>query len=557
MSERSAAGPGATTPGPAGTSRSGPGSARPGDESSWWGRFGERPFGVVVKLLLLAAVAALGMWMIVRMVSLDAPWWAPTLTGLATIGLIWVYLGRAKLPLKYLVPGVAFLVLFQLFPFGYTFYIAFTNYGIPNNLTQPQVIDRVVAESMQTPEDAPQFSVNPMADNGDVGLWMEREDGAEFLGTAEGLLPADALDLERVDDEVVAADGFERVSLGVAQDRLEEFEDLRIPLDPDDEEAGEVRLVTLSRATVAEPNRFYDEDRDAVVEVDLETGEEAQVFFADHARGRFVDPETGASAGPGWRTWVGGDNWVRAFTSEAIRGPFLGVLVWTYVFAAASTFLTFALGLGLAMTFNDARIKGRRLWRAALIVPYALPTFLTALIWRGMMNRRFGVLNDILGMEIPWLVDPTWAKLSVILVNLWFGFPYMFLITLGALQSIPTEVHEAARVDGAGPWARLRRVTLPLLLVTTAPVLLATFAFNFNNFNVIFLVTGGNPPMAGAATPVGHTDILISYTYRVAFGFGGGDYGLGAVIAMITFLMVAIISVFAFRYIRPLEEIHK
>jgi arabinogalactan oligomer / maltooligosaccharide transport system permease protein len=216
------------------------------------------------------------------------------------------------------------------------------------------------------------------------------------------------------------------------------------------------------------------------------------------------------------------------------------------------------VGLALAVTLNDERIRGRKLWRALLIIPYALPTFLTALIWRGMMNRSFGVLNDIIGYPVPWLTDPTMAKVSVLLVNLWFGFPYMFLITTGALQSIGAEVQEAAKVDGAGPWGRMRSITLPLLLVSTAPVLLATFAFNFNNFNVIYLVTGGNPPLAGAATPVGHTDILISYTYRIAFESGGGqDYGLGSVVAILTFLMVALISVLAFRYIRPLEDVHR
>ena len=525
---------------------------RPG----WWSRFGDTALGVVVKLLLLAGVAAIGLWMLVRLIAMDAPWWASVLTAAATLGIIALYTLRGRLPLKYLVPGVAFLLVFQVFPFVYTFYIAFTNFSVANNLTHPQVIERVVAESMQTPPDAPQFAVTPMTSNGEVALWMVRdEDGAEFLGTEDGIVPAAELDTEVVDGEVVQADSFERASLGQAQDRLEEFQELRIPLDG--EEAGEVRLVTLSRATVSEPNRLYDPDRDAIVQIDLETGEVEQVFAADHDQGRFVDPETGATVGPGWRTWVGTDNWVRAFTNEAIRDPFFGVLIWTYIFAAASTFLTFVVGLALAMTFNDERLRGRKFWRAAMIIPYALPTFLTALIWRGMMNRRFGVINEILGVQIPWLVDPTVARFSVVLVNLWLGFPYMFLITLGALQSIPSDVYEAAKVDGAGPWARMRRITLPLLLVTVSPVLLATFAFNFNNFNVIFLVTGGNPPIAGAATPVGHTDILISYTYRIAFGAGGGDYGLGAVVAMITFLMVAVISVIAFKYIRPLEEVHR
>src|SRR5690606_10376996 len=145
----------------------------------------------------------------------------------------------------------------------------------------------------------------------------------------------------------------------------------------------------------------------------------------------------------------------------------------------------------------------------------------------GLLNTEVGVINDILqGLfgigRIPWLQNPFWARVALFLVNLWLGYPYMMIVTLGALQSIPSELYEAALVDGARPWDVLRTVTLPLLMVAVSPLLVGSFAFNFNNFNVIYLVTGGGPPMAGAQTPAGHTDILISYTYRLAFQGGQG-----------------------------------
>ena len=510
-------------------------------------RLGGSLGGMVTKLVLLAAMNAVAIYMIIRMASLGAPWWAIALTAAATFALNVLYLGRGNLPGKYLVPGTIFLIVFQLFPFGYTFYIAFTNYGLGQILTQEQAVDRIEALSVRTLPDAPRYDAVLFTDGDDLGLLLTDAQERVFFGTPEeGLAELDQFDLVTDDDQVIGVDGYERVSLGAAQDRIEEFTALRIPIDD-----GEIELTSLTQATQREQTRFFDPETGTL------TDEIEGTVYQASERGRFVDAQGNAIA-PGWRVTVGAENFMRVLTNEAIRGPFARVLGWTYVFAFASTALTFAVGLGLAMTLNDPRMKGRRFTRLALIVPYALPTFMTALIWRGMMNRRFGVLNDIIGMPIPWLNDPTMARVSVVLVNVWFGFPYMFLICSAALQSIPKDMYEAADVDGANPWGRLRNITLPLLLIATAPVLISTFAFNVNNVNVVYLLTGGNPPIVGAATPAGHTDILISYTYRIAFESGGGqDFGLGATIAILTFLLVAVMGAISFRWIRPLEEVHE
>lgn len=150
-------------------------------------------------------------------------------------------------------------------------------------------------------------------------------------------------------------------------------------------------------------------------------------------------------------------------------------------------------------------MKGRKYYRVLMILPYAIPSFLSALIWAGMMNESFGFINQVLfgGASIPWLTDPVLAKFSVLLVNLWLGFPYMFLVCTGALQSIPEELQEAATVDGARPWAVFRLIKLPLLLVSVAPLLIASFAFNFNNFNVIYMLTDGGPRDSNAPSRSG------------------------------------------------------
>jgi arabinogalactan oligomer/maltooligosaccharide transport system permease protein len=179
-------------------------------------------------------------------------------------------------------------------------------------------------------------------------------------------------------------------------------------------------------------------------------------------------------------------------------------------------------------------------------------------VWAGMMNESFGFINQVLlgGASVPWLTDPWMAKLSVLIVNLWLGFPYMFLVCMGALQGIPEDVNEAAVMDGANPWQIFRRIKLPLLLVTVAPLLISSFAFNFNNFNLIYMLTGGGPRFSDVSIPVGHTDILISMVYKVAFVGANRDYGLASAFAIIIFVLVALISYLSFRQTKVLEELN-
>ena len=172
------------------------------------------------------------------------------------------------------------------------------------------------------------------------------------------------------------------------------------------------------------------------------------------------------------------------------------------------------------------------------------------------MNESFGFINEVLlgGASIPWLSHGTMAKFSILFVNLWLGFPYMFLICTGALQSLPGDVVEAAKIDGASSWRQFRAITLPLVLVSTAPLLIASFAFNFNNFSLIYMLTGGGPNYPGASLPIGETDILISLVYAIAFEGGAQRYGLAAAMSIVIFILVGVVSWFGFRQTRKLEE---
>lgn len=499
--------------------------------------------GTIVKLLFLAAVNGAAVW------SLPSLWsqrWWPGLIAVvvSTLLIDFAYLSRRAIPAKYLVPGTIFALIFQVVPVIHNGYIAFTNFGTGNILTKPQAVENITS-AVSTVPGATRFRSTILgADggSGELGLLLEDEVGNVFLGTAEGLAEPGEV-VTDADGKVVEVDGFSALTIRQIADRQEELDALDVP-----SEQGIIRVLTLTSAAVYNRLFTYDDATDTIA--NSETGTTYR-----SVDGTFTAAD-GSTISPGFRVTIGWDNFTRIATSQAIRGPFLRVFVWNYAFAILSVALTFAFGLGLALALNHPTMRAKRIYRSLLIVPYALPSFMTALIWQGMLNQRFGIINGILNASIPWLRDPWMAKASVLLVNLWLGFPYMFLISTGALQAIPEELKEAAYVDGANPRQAFRRVTFPLLLVALAPLLIASFAFNFNNFNIIFLLTGGGPPIPGAQTPAGNTDILITYTFRLAFETGrGADFGFAAAIASLIFLMVATISAISFRRTRVLEEL--
>jgi arabinogalactan oligomer/maltooligosaccharide transport system permease protein len=200
-------------------------------------------------------------------------------------------------------------------------------------------------------------------------------------------------------------------------------------------------------------------------------------------------------------------------------------------------------------------VRGRSIYRVLMVLPYAMPSFAMLLVWRDMFNTDFGLINRLFGLNVDWFGNVWTARLAVILVQLWLGYPYMFLVATGALQAIPSEMNEAAEVDGATGLQRFRQVTLPLLLIALTPLLITSFAFNFNNFNAIYLTTEGGPFPADNPA-VGATDLLITYSYRLAFGAAGAQYGYAAAISVFVFFIVATISALSFRRTRAQEEVY-
>jgi arabinogalactan oligomer/maltooligosaccharide transport system permease protein len=256
---------------------------------------------------------------------------------------------------------------------------------------------------------------------------------------------------------------------------------------------------------------------------------------------------------PGWRAPVWFENYVKLVNDPQVRGPLVSVFIWTISFAFLTVLTQFAFGLLLALAL-DKKLRGRRFYRTVLILPYAVPSIMSILIWAGMFDGEFGAINALLGTDIAWFRDGNFAKFAVLLVNLWLGFPYFYLVSSGALQAIPTELGEAASIDGARPIQIFSLITLPMLLKILTPLLISSFAFNFNNFNLIYLLTGGGPRNDLEGEVAGATDILISYTFRIAFGAETQNLGLASAISVVIFILVAVISLYGIRRSKVLDE---
>ncbi|MEV6976632.1 ABC transporter permease subunit [Kitasatospora sp. NPDC093806] len=499
---------------------------------------------LLVKTTLLAGVAAVALYAAPRLYQ-QGHWTALGVLTAAAGATFWIYLSPRRLPAKYLLPATALFLAFVVYPVLYIVAVSFTDYGDGRMLSKEEAIRSLVDNSAQPVPGAPGYTLTIAtgADGGPLVLLLtDPATGQVSAGTARGLAPAPAGTTTGPDGRVTAAPGLRLLTFAQANARAAELKDLRVPVD-----GGFVVGQGLSSATVARPVLTYDRQADTLT--DSRTG---TVYRP--VDGKFTDA-AGAALPTGWHRTVGFANFTAVLTSPAVRGPFLGVLAWTFGFAALSTGASFALGLGLALTLHHPRLSGQRLYRSLLLLPYAMPAFIGILIWQSLYNRDFGLLNQLLHTRIDWLGDAWNARFAVVLTSLWLGFPNMLLICTGVLQAMPAELVESARIDGAGPWRAFRAVTFPLLLVAAAPVLISSFAFNFNNFNAVQLLTGGGP-FDGAGGSAGATDILISYTYRLAFGGPGAQYGFAAALSVFIFLLVGLITLVGFRRTRALEELN-
>ncbi len=523
------------------TQREGGGDEPPGRRRSsmldWFG--GSTGTALVAKIVGLAIADALAIYGALTLWSFEA-WGMLAALVAFTVLINWAYLSRKTIAAKYLVPGLIFLIIYQVFVVVYSFGLSFTNFGDGNNDTKEQAINTLLAVNETRVPDSPSFPAQVVESGGELGfLTTNPETGEQAVGFADQPLePTEAADFTTLTFAEIAA-------------RQDEVFELRVPISEDPAD-GSLRTTDGSTVFVYESTLEYDEAADAMI--DTQSGE---VYVADGEIGAFVNPESGQRLNPGWQVFVGFENYTRLLTDERIRTPFISVFIWNFVFATLSVIGPLAIGLSAALVMDHRGMRFTRAYRALMILPYAIPSFLTTLVWQGMLNTDFGFINQVLlgGASIPWLSDPWLARLTVIFVQLWLGFPYFLIVSTGALTSIPDDVKEAAKMDGANGWQTFWQIKFPLLMIAIAPLTIASFAFNFNNYNTIRFLTDGGPTDVSAAVSVGATDILITFVDKLAFAGAVRQYGFASAIAVVIFIVVAGLSYFGFRRARTFEEI--
>jgi ABC-type sugar transport system permease subunit len=475
--------------------------------------------------------------------------WIGSLIIFVTLLTSYTFWSSEALHLRFLYPGLLVFFIFTVIPILYSIYVSTTNLSTGHLLSKGNVIELFRATKVVDDENSYDYILVPndknfriYARSKDLILWGAITSGQRRINLRDEIRSSTSsrkLTLQNWNGLVAnpktlkKGDVFKKVKeLGLKEiDFIIGHEVFRY-------------ATTSTLAKISDQYTIIGED-------EIRDNSTGLVYKANDEVGYFEN--NGHNLMPGYSVSIGFKNFITLFTSAALKSSFFKVLRWTLIWAICSVVLSFTVGLFLALLLNDKRLAGKAVYRIVLIIPYAIPFFISVLVFRGLLNQDFGVINHLIGKmglsSVPWLYHATWAKVSCLMVNLWLSFPYMFLLITGILQSIPESIYEAAKLEGAGQIFTLRKITFPMIFSAVGPLLIGSFAFNLNNFVSIYLLTGGGPPVPESITPAGETDILISYTYRMAFEGGsfGQNYGLANSISILIFVIIAIITLINFK----------
>ena len=509
----------------------------------------------ILKYIIIIAVDLILGYFTYRLVDLD---YVPLaiVVGLIILLITVSFLIPKLRHLKWMSIGLSAWLLFSIFPILFTIYNGFTNYGDGHLISKALAIEQI-SKQKYLPETGKSYEwVAFRSDTNDYLLWLK-----DTYGNTTIVRMVDA-DAEEHTLEVIPG-----------ENGIGELDDKGVPKTIE----GYTRLNKITASTDANLTNilFGEADRTIQVRSPSEAAELLPLYEYDPDTNIFTDVRDGktfreiegtwtATDGtkliPGYTEIIGFDNFVEFATSPGLRGPLVIIVVWNFIFATMSLVLTFGLGLLIAVIYSDPNFKGKKILRSLLLIPYTIPSLITILIWRGMLNPDLGIVNRILeatlGISPDWFNNRYLARIAILIVNTWLGYPYWMLVTSGALQSIPTDIYEAAEVDGATGWQRFWRITLPLLLVSVGPLMISSFIFNFNNFNLIYAFINGGPPIPTATTTAGYSDIIISYVYNLAFASGRGiQYGYASAISFMLFILIAVMALTQFRLTNMWEEV--
>lgn len=457
---------------------------------------------------------------------------------------IFVFSSERAYRWRYLFPGVSAIGVFVVFPLVCTVVIAFTNYSGSNQLNFERVVSQLQSQRYFSGERY-DFKLLETADS-KYQLLLENKNSQQNYLSAPLALNDLTGDVKL--EEVAALPESKVAPLKTITQNRQKLQSVNAIL------PNEASLTMSSLRQFSQQSTRFSFDEASKVLTNNETGErykpndDVGFFEQIDEQGNF----TGKRIEPGYTVAIGWQNFVKILTDEGVQKPFIQIFIWTVTFALLTVVFTTLLGMIFASLVQWEALKGKAVYRLLLILPYAVPGFISILVFKGLFNQSFGeinvILNNLFGIRPEWFNDPFLAKVMILIVNTWLGYPYMMIVCMGLLKAIPHDLYEASSIDGASVWQNFTKITMPLLIKPLMPLMIASFAFNFNNFVLIQLLTQGRPSMIGTSTPAGHTDLLVSYTYRIAFeGSGTQDFGLAAAIAVIIFLLVSGLALFQIR----------
>jgi len=495
----------------------------------------------LVALLMLAAL-----YLVFSIYLAGQTGWALGALTLFAAG-FYVYLSRVGLyAYRYLFPGVAGMLLFIAFPLLYTTQIGFTNYSSAHLLSQERVREYLLEQHDAVEERVQPFTLHAggadeyrlaLRDGQGQAQWVSPPlalrralQAPVELAPAAGMALGEPLPLREL---VRHREALQRLALRLPGQETEALHYLGLrefgPIRPHFEAQPDGALKRLAGGQLFRPN--------------AETG--------------YYENSAGENLQPGYKVGVGWKNYARMVLDAEFRGPFLSIFAWTVIFSALTVVFATAIGMLLAVLLNWEDLKYRATYRTLLFLPYAVPGFISILVFKGLFNQNFGEINAILdallGIKPAWFADPGLARTMLLIVNVWLGYPYIMILCAGLLKAIPADLYEASAIAGAGPLTNFCRITAPLIIKPLSPLLVSAFAFNFNNFVLIALLTDGRPDYLSTKIPAGQTDILVSYTYRIAFRDSGSDFGLAAAISTLIFILVAAMSLINLRLMKKAD----
>jgi maltose/maltodextrin transport system permease protein len=494
-----------------------------------------------IRHLLIALVALPALYLDFVIYETGSTWIALGLLVVVGLG-IYIYLSNRAYTYRYLFPGFVGFALFVIFPLVYTVFVSLTRYSSSNLLPYERALKIFGQETFLLGNASYNYKLLLQQD-GRYVLYLEDDKDSlrrfvsepfDLKAAKESARGEEPSKLKRLADGSTAP-GKPLELAQVTREKLYMPMRGRPFLLPDNTLVGLEGLQKfVSRGHLWKVNP----------DGSLTNVKDGSTVRPNFKEGRFVN-EKGQTVGVGFRTFTGLENYIQILTDPRIQGPFFRIFLWTVLFSGLSVLGTFALGMLLAVMLEWKELRFRQAYRTLLILPYAVPSVLSILIFKGLYNQEFGAVNELLRalhlFTPEWETNPWGARAMILLVNLWLGYPYMMLVSTGMLQSVPSTIYEASAIEGSNPVIDFFKLTLPLVFPPLLPILIASFAFNFNNFTLVYLLTAGGPKMVGGGI-AGETDLLVTYTFNLAFRDSGTNYGLASAIATLLFFVVGTLS---------------